>query len=230
MHRVFPHLWIVLLLPLVGVVVTWRDREAVPKGLVPLLLTAVPFTFAHREAGVIWMMFFAAWLGWLATRRAWIAVAVMIHAVLSPAMFAGAVLFVGLPETDFFTLSSLRTRHRMLDVLTEQLGMKADEFETLSLHHPRGEDHVANALEPGVPFLVDRVRAALPPGGDRCLSVSDPEHPPPEGVELLQEVHDGPLVYRAWRDPHGCPGEVRLPSEPVVVFDLNTGELREVRP
>lgn len=230
MHRVFPNLWLLLLLPLPLLALLWTRRDAVPRGL-PALIAAGPLLwFAHIEATVVWQVVLCTALGWAATQARWMRGLVLAHCVSTPAVFGVAALGIGLPPADFFTLSLLRTRDRMLDVLDAEIGLRAAEFETLSLVHPEGEPGIANALTPGVAYLVDRVRPPLAPGGDRCVEVSDPDHPAPAGVALEQDHVDGVLRYRAWRTPAGCDASPRLPTDPVLVWDTRAGTLREVRP
>lgn len=230
MDRVFPNLWLLLLLPPVAAALTWRLRGRVPPGLVPLLLTAPLLAFAHLEASVVWMLFLWVWLGWLASQAGWMRALVSAHLVISPAAFYGLVASVGPPPDDFFALSLLRERYHMLDVLRDEVGMGADEFETLGLRHPQGEEGLANALTPGAGYLIDRVLPPLPPGGDRCLLVSDPDDPGLPGTPTL-DLRDGVLRYRAWtRPPEGCNDSPRLPSAAVLVYDLRAGELREINP
>lgn len=228
MHEMFPNLYLLFLIAILAAGTAWRHRDHLPRGLVPLLATAIPLYACNAEASVIWQTPFFVLVAWAAlwsvsTRRV-----ALLHVALGGLAWGTAVA-IGPPPDSFFALSSLSVRHHVLDVLTDELGMGQAEFETLTLRHPIGENGV-NALMPGAGYLVDRVRPPLPAGGDRCLMVSDPGTAAPEGVTLLQEITRDGLVYRAWRDPAGCTGSPRVPTDPVLVWDLARGEAIEVRP
>ncbi len=204
-------------------------KHKLPRGMLPLLLTAPAFAFVNNEALVVWQIFFAAGVAWAASHRLGLAKLCCVHAVLGTTVMGVAFNLVGPPEDDFFTLSTVRTRTRVLDVLTNEMNMKRGEFETMLVSHPEGEGDI-NALLPGLTYEVDRVREPLPEGGDRCLSLTNADEPPPEGVVLEDEIVRWGLAFRSWRQAEPCTGSPRIEAPTFLVLDLDTMSVVEHTP
>lgn len=230
LHHIFPNLWLLLLMPAVGVAVTWQRRRQLPPGLVPMLAVAPLLALSNFEATVVWLLPMAAWFGWLGAHHTPSRLMVGAYLPSYPLVFGVGVATVGLPPGGFFALSLLSTRHETLDTLIDRFGMTSEEFETLKLTYPLPDSNFQDVLAPGLGYLVDRVYPPLPTGGSRCLEVAHPASDPPPGVDLLDTDERGGLVFRAWLPADTCDSSPRLTIPPVVVWDLNTGTVREVHP
>ncbi len=196
----------------------WRRRRRAPAGLAGLLAYALPMALLNREATVFWQVPFCVLAGWAASEDGRLAGLALAYALL--ALVSYHWLFRRhFQEPNYFVLSSLRTRRRVLAVLSEDLGLRAGELARLSVS-TRDTDGGIPALAPGLAYLAGALSPPLPPGGDRCFSVSDQPRPLPAGAKLDRSLRRDGLFFQSWRGGPPCPGNVVMPTPPVVGLDL----------
>ncbi|MCB9680509.1 MAG: hypothetical protein H6733_03485 [Alphaproteobacteria bacterium] len=204
-----------------------RGGSAAPAGLGELLVLAIPFAFANTEAIVVWQTPLFVLLAWACRSQAYVGLMV-VHLVASSLSQAWLYTHHGPPEPNFWALSSIQMRERVLDVLEREQGLTDAGFEHLWVDHPIGELH-APAILPGLSYLVDRVRP-LPHGpDDRCHAVTGAPYTPPDGAVDVAVVERDHLWFTAWRGTP-CPVDSRMPMPPVIVWSPSTGIVERTFP
>jgi hypothetical protein len=212
--------WPVVLLLGLGVWV--KERTWGPGGLLPILLSCPLFLLVSDvEATVVWQAGLFVLMAWTASRAYPLALISLLYGVVAQAVIAHTFLTFGPPpQTNFFSLSTVAQKDEILLVLRDEFQMKRGELETLQVIHEIGENGLP-APAPGLRYLAD-LGPAFPPGGERCLGVSQEPFQVHGSARVLRRHVEGGLHYTAWVGGPPCKTNLVHKLPKALYLDLNS--------
>ena len=230
MTEMAPFLYAWPLLLVLGAGAAIRLRKNVPGGLLPLVASFPLFLLVFDvEATVVWQAALFLLMAWTASEYRSVALASLAYGLIAQIVIAHTFLTFGPPpQSNFFSLSTIAQKDAMLTVLREEMEMKQEELYTLRVEHEIGENGLP-APAPGLRYLAD-LGPELPPGGDRCLAVSQQPLQLGTTAEVVKRHEEGGLHYTAWRGGEECTTNLVHPLPKAVYLDWNTWSLTTTPP